>query len=309
MKINFIDRKRIIKLGLIGAGQWGKNYIKTIEKSDDISLLAISSNNEKTKDIIPTYCHLFKDWREMIKLDDLDGIIVSSPTFSHYEICKELLNINIPILAEKPLSTKIKEVEKLLKICDEKKSILMVNYIHLYHMRFQEILNINKKGSSKKIINIESESGNYGPFRRDTRALWDWGVHDVAMMLVLIKEYPVQISSKFLKKLDDEYRCGELIEAKFNFSSGSKAKLIFGNLQERKIKKFIAKTNSKTYVYNPFDKKILNNPIKNIQPLEICIKEFRRKILQKDTSLEDMELSLSITKIINKIENQLEHNI
>ena len=304
-----ISQKKIINVGLVGAGKWGKNYIKTIQQTEYISLVAISSKNQKIKEIIPKYCQIFQDWRDMIDLARIDGIIVCSPTFSHYEICKEVLNRNIPLLAEKPLTTKIKEVKKLLEICKNNNSILMVNYIHLYHIGFQEILNTFRNNNTSKLINIVSESGNYGPFRKDTRALWDWGVHDVAMMLKLLKEYPIKIKSKLLKESEKGYEHGELIEADFNFSSGSKAKLIFGNLQNNKIKKFIASSDTVNLIYEPFDDKNKFNHLSSESPLKRCIKKFRERIINSDNTLDDIELTLDITNILNIVDKQIRNNI
>ena len=300
-----VSKKKIIKIGIIGAGNWGKKYIKTIQEIECISLIAISSKNQKTKEIIPSDCRFFEDWRKILNLTDIDGIIVSTPTYSHYEICREVLNRNIPVLAEKPLSTKIEEVKNLFEICKNKNSILMINYIHLYHMGFQEIFNIFENKNSNEFINIFSESGNYGPFRKDTRALWDWGVHDVAMMLKLLKEYPIKIRSKLLKKSEKGYQYGELIEANFDFSSGSKANLTFGNLQRKKIKKFIASSGSKKYIYDPFDDKNKFNHLTSESPLKRCIKKFKERIINSDNNLEDIELTLQITDVLNTIEKQI----
>ena len=303
-----ISQKEIIKIGLIGAGEWGKNYIKTIQETDFISLVAISSKNQKIKEIIPKYCQIFQDWRDMIDLASIDGIIVCSPTFSHYKICREVLIRDIPLLAEKPLTTKIKEVKNLLEICKNKNSILMVNYIHLYHIGFQEILNIIRNNNSSKFINIVSESGNYGPFRKDTRALWDWGVHDVAMTLKLLGEYPIKIKSKLLKQSEKGFQHGELIEADFDFPSGSKAKLIFGNLQKKKIKKFIASSDTINLIYDPFDDKNKFNYLSSESPLKRCIEKFRERIINSDNTLEDIELTLHITNILNTMEKQIRNN-
>ena len=63
---NLISQKEIIKIGLIGAGEWGKNYIKTIQETDFISLVAISSKNQKIKEIIPKYCQIFHGKRRSV---------------------------------------------------------------------------------------------------------------------------------------------------------------------------------------------------------------------------------------------------
>jgi len=298
-----IEKK--IKLGLIGAGKWGINYIKTIEKLKEISLVAVSSRNKTIKNIIPKDCVLYEDWKQIFMSKEIDGIIVSSPTDTHYKICKEIINRKIPLLSEKPLATNIEEVKNLLELCKRGKTILMVNYIHLYHHEFKKIEKIIQRNNFSRLRNINSESGNYGPFRKDTRALWDWGVHDIAMTLKLSREYPYKVESKYLKVSSKGFMHGEIIEAKLYFPSNMKAILNFGNLKERKIKKFTASTDLKSFIYDPFNEKNNVNIAINDQPLGNCIKEFAEKINNKLISFKDIELTLQITKVIHTIENQL----
>ena len=54
---------------------------------------------------------------------EIDGIIVSSPTETHYKICKEIINRKIPLLSEKPLATNIDEVKNLLELCKRENNL------------------------------------------------------------------------------------------------------------------------------------------------------------------------------------------
>ena len=317
-----IKNEKIIKLGLIGVGKWGKNYVKTIKEFNDISLAAVCSNNEEVKNIIPEGCKIYKNLDQIIKSDDLDGLILCTPTNTHYSISKEILKRGIPLLSEKPLATNLIEIKNLLKISIEKKTILMVNYIHLYHYGFENLIKLISSNAKELLENIYSESGNNGPFRDDTRALWDWGVHDIAMSLRLINEYPSKIKSNFLKESKKGFHHGEIIQTKLYFPSGVTADLVFGNLFDKKIKKFTANTNNSKFIYDPLAKDspltIKNNfgneitsPFNCIsgnnleQPLKKCIRLFSEKIKNKEYSLDDLNLTLDITKIIHTIENQL----
>ena len=142
------------------------------------------------------------------------------------------------------------------------------------------------------------------------------------MCLRLIKEYPTKITSNILKESNKGFHHGEIIQTKLYFASGVSADLIFGNLFDKKIKKFTANTNKTKFIYDPLE---INSPLKlkrigdnrisspfdeisrnNLeQPLKKCIRLFSEKIKNKDNSLDDLKLTLDVTKIIDTIENQL----
>lgn len=75
-----------IRFGLIGAGKWGLNFIKTINKNDKFSLVAVSSRNISTKKFITSETIIYERWEDMLSNLDIDGVIIASPPKSHYEL-------------------------------------------------------------------------------------------------------------------------------------------------------------------------------------------------------------------------------
>ena len=45
-----------------------------------------------------------------------------------------------------------------------------------------------------EIQGVETTAGAWGPFRSDTPPLWDWGCHDIAMCLDIVRKFPNQIN-------------------------------------------------------------------------------------------------------------------
>ena len=60
--IKVVKQKVGTNLGLIGAGKWGRNYIKTINKFPDINLVKILSKNHETRHIAPSNSQIFLNW-------------------------------------------------------------------------------------------------------------------------------------------------------------------------------------------------------------------------------------------------------
>ena len=82
-----IDRK----ICVVGAGRWGMNHINTLDGLNYLS--AIVENNEGRMDEISQKfpkLQIYKDIHEAIK-DDFDGFVIATPSQTHFEIAKLLL--------------------------------------------------------------------------------------------------------------------------------------------------------------------------------------------------------------------------
>ena len=125
------SRKKI-KLGIIGTGGIAQskhipaiNRLKTIW--EQIQLVAFSVRNkyqgEKIADIYKY--KWYSDYKEMIKNEKLDGVIISTPDKDHYEHTMYCLNAGINVLLEKPFTTLLSDGKELCEYADKKKLILM----------------------------------------------------------------------------------------------------------------------------------------------------------------------------------------
>ena len=68
-------KNKKLRLGLIGAGKWGQNFIKTIKKSNCFDLVSLSSRNPEIHKILDSNCKLFYKWEDLIVYGKIDGLI------------------------------------------------------------------------------------------------------------------------------------------------------------------------------------------------------------------------------------------
>ena len=108
-----------LKFGLVGAGKWGQNYIKSIEKSKSFDLFAVSTKNYNIKNIVKPSCLVCQNWNELLNLDFLDGVIIATPPNTHFLIAKQFIKKGIPTLIEKPLTMSLKEAQDLLDLVNK----------------------------------------------------------------------------------------------------------------------------------------------------------------------------------------------
>ena len=109
------------KVAIIGYGYWGPKLARNVDNSIQFKIKYIvdesKKNLNKAKKDFPLSKLLtnFKD----LKKKDIDLVIISSPTKTHYKIAKYFLEIT-NVLVEKPLSLNSKEVLNLEKIAKKK---------------------------------------------------------------------------------------------------------------------------------------------------------------------------------------------
>jgi len=314
---NKISKSQNINLGLIGAGNWGRNYIRTINKMDNVKLVSVLSNNPNTKKKVPKGCQIVNNIFDFLKIQNLDGAIVASPPNTHFKLAKKLIENNIPIIIEKPITTSLSEAENILAEAKSKNSIVFVDHIFLYHPTFKILKNFVKK--KEKIKLIRGIGGNKGPIRKDVSSLWDWGPHDLSMCLIILDSMPLEIFAEKVEKNLNNIHCGENIKINLIFKNSIRAEFLVGNSFTKKIRKFSIEFNNEILEFTPFEKKsLIYKNISNKEalkifdsrkekelgkpPLNILVEEFCKSIRIGEQNIADLELSVKVINILEEID-------
>lgn len=268
----------MIKYALIGCGAWGKNYISTIEKRPDLhKIAAICSRSPNS---YKNYHH-FSDYRDLRKFD-VDAVIVATPPSSHYEIVRFALLSNKHVIVEKPFVFDVKQAEELTAIANERRLSLIINYIHLFNTEFLA-LRENFKFNSVPIQTL-SIGQNWGPFRTDYSALWDYGSHDIAMVLYFAG-YNEPIKIDCMAKSPGN---NGLYSINLQFQNGISSWINVGNMSPVKTRMFAAKSLRETAVWQDDGKQ---NPLDNLV-------ETFSKYLESNLQVNYGTLGIQVTKIL-----------
>tara|TARA_B100000287_G_C20568348_1_gene755473 strand:- start:14 stop:1006 length:993 start_codon:yes stop_codon:yes gene_type:complete len=133
--------KRIV---IFGFGSIGRKYVRLIKKFfPNIEVFIISSRNiniYKESNLIDGN---YIDHSNIKELNP-DGVIIASPATNHLSDALNCLDLNIPILIEKPLSNSLKNVNNFKKKILEKKSKILIGYV----LRYSSNANIFKENIS-----------------------------------------------------------------------------------------------------------------------------------------------------------------
>ena len=193
-----------LHLGLIGAGPWGRNFIRTIDGIDGVTLARLASRNPESAGIVGPRCEIHQDWREMIKTNDLDGVIVAPPPPApQWGGTLATVKQGLQVLVEKPLTIYIAEAEAVLDRALSKGAIVLIDHIHLYSAAWETLKREGIRLGS--IRTIAAKAGRWRVFRPDSPVLWDWGSHYAAMCINLLGRVPENVRARHfeLREVED----------------------------------------------------------------------------------------------------------
>lgn len=291
----------MLKLLLVGYGNMGKVHEKAIKNSDKALLYGIVDPKVSQ---LKMRVLLSKDITFVDLKNDIDGVIISSTTKTHYRIAKNAIENKIPTFIEKPISTNIKEVQELTSICLEENIILQTGLIE----NFNPVVMYLKKEdlSFTKEINIIRTSPPLDKKRELENVVHDLGIHDIGIFDHL---YNLENFSLVDKSLVEKN--GMISEADITFlSKDIKINLKLSNIAEEKNRSWEIIGNNFSYNIDLLKKKVIKNFNgkeerkifdKSSQPINLQLDDFLEKIRKKSPDKDHIAKSLNIHNFIDSI--------
>ena len=154
--------KKKINIGLIGCGVVGLKRIKNLPKQFNLIGCADPVISSIKKKIKKDNIFFTRDWKKLIKLKNLDAVIIATTHSLHSKILMNCLNRNIHSFVEKPGGISHIETQKILNSLKKKKVTMKVGFNHRYHPSFilaKKFVSQNKIG---KIMYIRAVYGHGG---------------------------------------------------------------------------------------------------------------------------------------------------
>lgn len=309
----------MIRLGLIGCGQWGWRYLPAAVVADNarITHVARASNKGFLEDKASAGVHpveVVDDWHSLMSAP-VDAFIVATPPEPREEICCELLSRGFPVMAEKPMSLTVGAALEIQEAARKSGAPFLVNHIHLFS-RAYELLREKVIELGPRRWRVYSRGGGSGP-NRSYSALWDYGPHDVAMCLGLGLGNPTSVDCM---RIPDEYGCVHLGSRRFDVRIGfgqSEASVQVWNGALPKERKFEVVTEGTRLVYDDLEPAGLylrcnNQPLLNKAdlppPLTRAVHAFAEAVRTGRTDWRfGAEMGVVVTRILQAADSGIVH--
>lgn len=184
------------KVCVVGAGYWGTNHIRTLDKMNALGGI-VESNSEKLKTLSEQYpdISIYQDLNDAINNDEIAGFSITTPAETHFKLAKKIIEAKKHVLVEKPFTLTIEHAETLVKLKDKNLVNLMVGHILLFHPAVNKIKELILEGKIGKLQYIYSNRLNLGQVRSEENVFWSLAPHDVSILQYFTESYPKSIKA------------------------------------------------------------------------------------------------------------------
>lgn len=188
----------MLNVGVIGCGYWGPNLIRNFDQLTRTSVLRVADLDTKRLDhmkILYPETDTTTDYTDIINDPEIDIVAVATPVHTHFRFASEALSAGKHLFVEKPMTSSIKESEKLISLAEENSRKLMVGHTFLYSAAVRKMKEILDSGELGEIYYINSQRLNLGLFQQDINVIWDLAPHDISIINYLLDMEPTQVSA------------------------------------------------------------------------------------------------------------------
>jgi len=138
-----------VRLGIIGVGNMGRFHLRRLlaahEREAEVVALADPDENEmaRARELLDRRrCRTFSDYRDMLEMDGLDGVIICVPNHLHAEISVAALESGRHVLCEKPIATTLEDGQRMVEAARRAGRVLMIGFELRYSAYTRKLLEI-----------------------------------------------------------------------------------------------------------------------------------------------------------------------
>jgi predicted dehydrogenase len=231
----------VLRVGLIGLGYWGPNYARVVNELGGAELVAVCDASEGQLDFMASRApgaRTTSEPGELFGADDIDAVIIATPTSTHYELALGALTSGKHVLCEKPLAGTVGECDDLIGAADSGGRVLFVGHTFLFNPAVQRMRELIAEGGVGKLLYAHATRTGLGPIRQDVNALWDLAPHDLAILVHLFGHEPVSVCATGQAFLREGVE--DVVFAQLRFADGAIAGIHVSWLDPYKVRRVTA---------------------------------------------------------------------
>ena len=223
-----------LNISLIGLGRAGNFHLQSLRLMDEARVGCVYDPDlAKSREVAKRLeCQIAASESDAIDRDNIDAVIVATPTDYHFEYVQRSLNAGKPTLTEKPLGRHLHEIDDCFsqaKACD---APLFVAFQRRFDPAFASLVESVKSGGVGQLQFVRSVSrDNPVPsldyIRTSGGIFHDCMVHDLDMVYHIVGEVPTHLSSFGSSFLPGVAEAGDFdnVVASMTFPSGITASI------------------------------------------------------------------------------------
>ncbi|MCB0349934.1 MAG: Gfo/Idh/MocA family oxidoreductase [Bdellovibrionales bacterium] len=220
-----------MRAAVVGVGYLGRFHAQKYKALPQVELVGVFDANISRAEEVAAELQVavIRELKDLV--GQVDAVTVAATTSAHFEICKFLLENNIHVNVEKPITSNSSEGQILCDLAKKNKLHLQVGHVE----RFNPAL-IAAQEKLKTPLFIECH--RLAPFKPrgvDVNVVLDLMIHDLDMILHLVPSEPIRVDAIGTPVIT---KTADIANARIEFASGAVANVTSSRVSLTAQRKF-----------------------------------------------------------------------
>ena len=150
----------MVNFGIIGCGKIGVRHINFLKGIDGTKILAVADTiEERAKNAADSYnstTKIFTDYKELLKMSEIDIVHICTPSGLHAQMCIDALNAGKHVLCEKPLCLNVKDADNVIEAAKRSNKKMFVVKQNRFNVPIRILRDALDKGMFGKLYSINA---------------------------------------------------------------------------------------------------------------------------------------------------------
>jgi UDP-2-acetamido-3-amino-2,3-dideoxy-glucuronate N-acetyltransferase len=185
----------IPKIAVLGCGYWGKNLVRNFYQLGALGVVCDPGEGGRAtaREVAPDV-EVTADIDTVFHRDDVGAVAIATPAETHCRLAMRAMDAGKDVFVEKPLALDYRQGIEMKQCAEATGRVLMVGHLLEYHPGILKLRQMLGAGILGEINYIYSHRLNFGKIRTEENALWSFAPHDIAVILRLVGELPVEVT-------------------------------------------------------------------------------------------------------------------
>jgi predicted dehydrogenase len=304
-----------VKVGVVGTGYLGRLHARVLSEIPEATMVGFVEPNDAIAAEVEESLKLkrFVSVAELAK--EIDGAVVATPTTSHYDVARELLEAGVDVMVEKPITATADEARRLIDLAAKHGRIVQVGHVERYN---PAIVAVASLVAASRYFEAE-RLGVFVPRSLDVDVLLDLMIHDLNLVLSLLKQKVVDVRAVGVPVLTDKV---DITNVRLELENGAVANLTASRVSQERVRKqrffgsdFYLSVDTKEQEVKGY-RLVDENGARKVRPFDLevvkkeplraeneaflqCVRERSRPVVSAEDGLEAVELASRVRDAID----------
>lgn len=219
-----------VRAAVVGTGEFGRNHARVYRELEGAELVGVYDQDAARAEAVAreSQTRALRSVKEVC--DVAEAVSLATPTVSHAEMGCRLLESGLDVLVEKPMAANLEEADDLLSAARKQGRILQVGHVE----RFNPAVTAVEPVLNRPLFFEVHRLGVFTPRSLDVEVIYDLMIHDLDILLALVKEPVTELKAVGIPVLSDKV---DIAHARLEFAGGAVANVTASRVSTERVRK------------------------------------------------------------------------